>query len=784
MYLRDAVVNDRIPPMTRWNGGGFFAYRMGHAVFDFIVERWGWEGYIDFIYEYRNTIGGNIGRAVERTFRMEPEEFDDEFRLWLRKKYLAELLETGEPGEFGRPFRGPQGQNSQDVSPSSSPSGDLVAAFNASTGDVDVVLYDTENRRFLRNLTKGFTNDYQYLVAQELSLGRTMGRDLSFSPDGNTIVAFGRREGGRSLLFLDVLKGGIRKRIDMPDIDQQLSPAWSPDGRTIAFAGWQDGQFDIFLLDVDSEQITNLTHDAIYDGAPTFSRDGKSVVFSSVVGEGHAKLFRIDLDRPDARVQLTHGESDDVDAIYSTVANRIYFTSDRTGVNNIFSLDLESGQLKQYTNSVTGSFTPTVLPEPDGNERLIFVSMWKGRFQMYVTDTEEEVGEPQTVEVSTEPTQVEDIPAFEPDIQVAVNDEDKEKYGGFKLFLENADTVIGLNDDQTFIGQVILTWSDFLGDKRLFASFASIDSFSNFSAAYFDLSRRRQWSLRIFDSRTFSLTRDLRDFDIERAQLEFRQTGVIASLIYPLSFYTRAEIGAGYISRKLQRQLIIEDENGNIQPVVFPTDDDFPILEGALAGDSAIFASWGAISGRRWRLDAFYAPEIGGNSSQNPFGNDGSTVTASLDIDFRQYIPLSRRSNLAWRVFAGASDGNNPSPFIIGGLDTVRGVDFNSLAGDRAFFTNVELRFPLIDVLATPVIGFQGIRGVVFLDIGGAWFSELEDFEFWDSTNDRLGDAVADYGWGLSVRLFGLDFNWDFAREWDFDQAGDFKTTFWIGARF
>ena len=50
MYLRDAVVNDRIPSVTL-NFGGFFAYRFGHAVFEYIEERWGNEGVRDFIIE-------------------------------------------------------------------------------------------------------------------------------------------------------------------------------------------------------------------------------------------------------------------------------------------------------------------------------------------------------------------------------------------------------------------------------------------------------------------------------------------------------------------------------------------------------------------------------------------------------------------------------------------------------------------------------------------------------------------------------------------------------------
>ena len=90
------------------------------------------------------------------------------------------------------------------------------------------------------------------------------------------------------------------------------------------------------------------------------------------------------------------------------------------------------------------------------------------------------------------------------------------------------------------------------------------------------------------------------------------------------------------------------------------------------------------------------------------------------------------------------------------------------------------------DALVFPGISFQGIRGYVFLDVGGAWFDDLQDFNFWDSDNDRLDDGVSSYGFGFSVNLFGLPFNWDFSKRWDFDAdiSNSFETSFWIGPRF
>jgi Tol biopolymer transport system component len=773
MYLRDAVVNDQIPSV-RADFGGFFAYRFGHAVFDFIEERWGREGLLDFLYEVRNTIGSRVDRAVERAFKLEPEEFDIEFRRWLRKKYLPQLLETGEPGDFGRVFRVERDPNTQEISPSASPSGDLVASFSVIGGDVDIVLFDAEKRTYLRNLTKGFTNEYQYLVTQELRLGRAMGRDLSFSPDGNRIAAFAKRERGRSLLLIDVLRGKIDEVIDTPEVEQQLAPSWSPDGKKIVFYGWKNGQFDIFTLDLETRTVAQVTNDAIYDGGPVFSPDGKSIVFVSVIGNGYGKLFRVDLDKPGQRFQLTSGESNDNDPIYAPDGKRIYFTSDRDGQQNIYSLDLASGEIRQYTNVVTGAFMPTVLSEPQGEQRLVFTGYWKGDFDLYVTDVDEPIGEPQVSAVPVEPVQ--NVPAFEPDIQVTIDDANRENYRGFKFFLEGASSYIAVDDNQDYYGQIFLNFSDYLGDRRILAQLSSVESFSNFDVYYVDLSDRLQWQVHLFDDRDYYLVDNVVEQRTERLRSAITQTGVIGSLVYPFTFYTRGEIGAGYIYRKFNFLVpVLNEETGEVEPSYIPFTDDFPLVTGALVGDSTIFAPWGPISGRRWRLDTFYAPDL----------DEGGTLMESADLDIRQYIPVTRRSNLALRGFAGISEGNRPSPYYFGGIDTIRGTRFRDLSGDRAFFANVEYRFPLIDVLATPILNFRNIRGNLFFDVGGAWYDDFQDFKFFQDGENRLQDAVSSYGFGVSVQfLYGLDFNWDFATLWDFKDVLDHRTSFWIGTRF
>ena len=108
-----------------------------------------------------------------------------------------------------------------------------------------------------------------------------------------------------------------------------------------------------------------------------------------------------------------------------------------------------------------------------------------------------------------------------------------------------------MDDDQTFIGQVFLQFSDFFGDRRLLAIFSSVSSFQNFDVIYSDLSRRNQRSLHVFDNRDFYRGEDFNFVtgNFERGREAFKQTGVIASLSRPTRMVPRATHRCAWSSR-------------------------------------------------------------------------------------------------------------------------------------------------------------------------------------------------------------------------------------------
>ncbi|HEY8183718.1 MAG TPA: hypothetical protein VII32_15855 [Thermoanaerobaculia bacterium] len=799
MVLRDAVVNDEVPPITRAQGGGYFAYRFGHAVFAYIQEKYGSDGLRDFIYEYRNTLGSSVDKALKRAFDVTPDEFDTRFRTWLRKQYLPALVAKGEPQEYGEPFKVNPDQRSEEISPVPSPSGDLLASYTTYKEDVDVVLFNIPERKFMRNLTSGYTSRYEYAIAQMLTIGPVMGRDIGFAPNGDQIALFVKKERGRNLMLINALNGRIERSVPLPQ-EQELSPAYSPDGKRIAYAGYVGSQDDIFVYDIESGKTTNITNDKFFDGAPVFSPDGKWLVYSSVVG-GYAKLFKLNVANPAERFQITTGNWNDIDAWFSPDSKRVFFSSDKqTGRNvekaseileaaenkakrqgdtpppdptnfaayNIYSLNLENGDLLQYTDVVGGCFTPVVFMGHNNRERMVFASYYKRRWQLFSTPTDKPLHEAEKTTLPSAPMTADSRPSFQAPVEVAIDEDKIDQPRGFKLFVDDVEVNAGVTSDQLLVSRSTIFMSDMLGNRRFIASLDSVSSFSNFDFLYFDLQHRTNWGFRLFDQRSFYLTPTNATGELfERHQL-YRETGLLGIVSYPFDRYHRLDTGIGYENRNYA--LPVSDAQGNLFLISF--NDSFPIASSTFSGDSTIFKQFGPVSGRRYEISASYAPDI----------KRGGTLSNDYTIDARQYLQVTSRSLLAARLFVGYSRGNVPNFYYFGGLNTLRGYDFRSIVGNQAAFANFEFRFPLIDVIATPFLAFTGVRGDLFFDIGGAKFSG-QPYTFWK--NGRLVDGAASVGYGLSFNFWGLELHWDFAKRTDLKGSyGKKRTEFWIGETF
>ena len=771
VFVRDAVNSDLIPPITKVQIEGYPAYRFGHAFWDFLEAEWGKDAPRDFVYEYRSFLGRGVAQTLRRAFDVTPDDFNLKFRRYLRRKYLPLLAQKGEASEYGQKFTLKESRFSYEVGTAAAPSGDFVATLTTIGDQVDIVLLSVKDRSYYKNLSSGRTTKYEYIIGQYLTTGPAAGRDLSFGPDGDQIAAFGRYERGRQLLLFSVRKGGLIARIPVPP-DQPLSPAFSPDGKSIAFAGTLNDKRDIYLLDLSAKTVRNMTDDAAYDEAPVFSPDGKFLYHVKWIG-GLAKIVRFPVDDPSKIEQVTWGDGNDEDPVLSPDGNRLYYTSSRGGgIFNIYGQDLATGEILQYTDVIGSALGPSVFIGPDGQEKVVFAGYQAQRSQLYLADAKKpfrKLDEKAPLAAAIKPPAA---PDFTPALEVSVDPEKVTRPKRFKLFVSDVGGSAGIGSDGIFYSDVRLDFSDYLGNDRVTFIFSSIYTYSNFLLSYFNLRNRLQWGVAVYDQRQYFVTLDPTTGYTSNRQQVTRETGVSVQAWWPFDRYTRVEGGVGFMSRQIPvlaygevtdnigNPVSCTDANGNITtdcPYYAQRTDNAPTASLGFSRDDVQFQSYGPWRGTGVDLNVQYMPDL----------KDGGTLALTEIAQIREYIPISRRVLFAIRLYGAFSSGNLPYYFSPTGYDRLRAYAYGDLYGNNAFVGNIEFRFPLVDALVLPFMQFGGIRGRLYLDVGGSWLKG-QSFQFWNSDLNQLQDALADYGVGFSIFLLGIPFNFDWVQPWNF----------------
>lgn len=747
MMARDAAVADIVPKMSTLEGysdigGPRMIYNLGHAAFEFIESRWGKQGVISYLFALRKSALSGGDDAYEEAFDITAEEFDQQFDKYLKDRFKP-FRDKERPADYGRslapdpertPFRGVYS-----VEPS--PSGDLLAVFTLNRRDRegDIVLVSARDGSVIRNLTAGFDKDFgwEYIVTPGGRFNTVPW--MSWSSSGDRLAYFVRVEKSRTLVLQNVLTGDIERRFEMNMVDDPESPDLSPDGRYVVFAALQGGVGDIFRLDLQTGEVTNLTKDPFADSGPTWSPDGSFIVYVARVS-GNEKLFRLDL-ATGRKTQLTFGTHDDSAAQFLD-ADTIVFSSTATdpsqpidpavarngNVYNIWTLDLRTGELRQYTDALGGNVSPVVLQEGRGGRRLAFVTYYKGEYSLHALEPRDPIVAASAADFGA-PGPIIDFQAPLTHTIVAGN---KRRKGAFeKMFMDGRPPVnVGVTSGGDIFGGSAVTFSDILGDQQLTLYAASISQYRTMAFWYLNLSRRFNWALQGYSQTTFfygnlanvfydPIFAGFIDRDLALATRTVR--GGSAFGIWPFNRYSRLELFGGVLQYReqfndpgleLESQRFQQQEFGR---TLFRSGTYVP-LGVSYVQETTVFREFGPLAGNTVRLSYEVAPRIGNTLSRQ-----------TADIDARYYLRLGGSGLLALRARGFRSWGDAPDFMYFGGNSEMRGYEYLEFIGDRAGFLNAELRFPLIEAMLTPIGILGGIRGVLFANIGGASFGMTTD---------------------------------------------------------
>jgi hypothetical protein len=543
------------------------------------------------------------------------------------------------------------------------------------------------------------------------------------SPDGQ-LIAFVRNDTSTQRLWwaqLDDIENTQELLVDSERFEQIYTPRFSPDGTKVAYSAWRKGGYrDIQVIDLATREIVEVTHDRALDTGPAWSPDG----------------------------------------------SRLYFSSDRTGIANIYAWEPASGQTYQITNVVAGAYTPA--PSPDGG-KLAYIGYTSRGYEIYMLDLED------AFEQSAAPYVDDRPPPSEADTLLASK---SRRYAGARTFYPR---FWGLDLEEDAFGRQlgIFTRGEDAAQFHLFFARLGVSLTEGYVNADFRYTLRR-----LPPDLTVSFFRRVTPrggFIVNgrrRPYVEDAYGGrITAAQIFPRSFHAnrlRASYGLTW-TRPLSRF------GGRLSP-------NFPpprVPRTGLNADVAL--SWSYSDVRRHRYD--YTPSEGrslgaGFSFAHPaIGSRFKNIQASWFIRRFIEMPWAQHHVLALRYGGGAGEDSRGERglFSLGGFPDVslldqlfnfeelggvalRGYPAFSIVGDRFHLLQAEYRFPLTRVLRGPStvpLFFDRMYGLVFFDYGNAYFGPLSLSDFRKGTGvEILMDFTVGYTQPLSLRLgfaYGFD---------------------------
>ncbi len=791
MLLRAAVLEDRFPAIDQ-AGGGLVSwpghnvpYLFGADFHRFVTERYGkgtWaeiaKGYSRFPVPF--FVNHNARKVLDKSFIDLWEEWHEE----LKQKYEEQVRRIrAEPTTRTTPLTEAGGLL---LSPRFSPDGKSILYTESLDDEFPAV-----------KLTR-LDGSSEVTVLKNQSAG-----DFAWHPDGKWAVcaAFKKTNNNyRSYYrFYDLYKIDLEKRQStrITRSARAREPDLAPDGHSVVCVRNSLDQTNLWIYDLESREFRAVTSSA--DGTqyaePRWSPDGELIAASVKPPGGRREIVVYD-PGGEERLRVPAGRGHQRSPCWGPDGSCIYFSSDRTGLYNIYSFCLDGAEVRRVTNVISGAFEPDI--SPDG-ETIVFLSYGARGFDLHLA--------PACQGTTVEADPAGDIQTAPPATEIDEIDQTQRPYNplptlfpprylmpGFSFNTEEA--IFGLTTGGSdplrehnywagatyYTGSRHVGWSVGYTNKQL-APWITLSAY-DYSVPYGEIvyddrgNLRDYYEERLTASATISHVIKKVSISLGYSVQDRRSITDFASILFgspDVGYYSMDDFSGifhlhGRELDSLSQVLDVLPDDWNVYQITVPDRGLFCGLRLGGVYNNTDHTPM-AISPEKGRFIALALELYDGF-----LGSDYDIFIATADL--REYIRVPiphsffRHHVLALRLAGGIAEGDVllQRTFRLGGslgesyfygrsdkYFSLRGYETSWFLGQRVLLGSAEYRFPVWKMergLGTLPVFFRQVHGALFADCGDAFDKGFEP----DRLKLGLGaelrlDVTLGYGLPLSGRL-------------------------------
>ncbi len=398
MYIRDAAVSELLPDIPNLNG--YFAYRGGQSVFNYIANKYGKQKIGELVNKVKGT--GSVEAGIKAALGLDLKELSKKWKKNIKKIYWPDIAIREEPDDFAKRLTDPEkDEGFFNTSPALSPQGDKIAFISNRDTYFDVFIMNAIDGTIIKKLVNGnTTEDFEQL--------NIITPGLTWSPDGSKI-ALSAKSGGYDVIYIIDVETEDRETLPF-QMDAIKSVTWSPDGKYLAFVGHDAKESDIYIYNFNEQKIVNITNDIFSDNFPAWAPDNSTIYFTSdrtkhINPDSLPKKFKIynyNYNQDDIySININTGKieritntpnANESSITVSEDGKQILFISDANGINNIYKkkVVLESNDTIKsitdtkaipVTNSLDGLYQ---LSSSKDGQKLVFSTLHHASFSIFL----------------------------------------------------------------------------------------------------------------------------------------------------------------------------------------------------------------------------------------------------------------------------------------------------------------------------------------------------------------------------------------------------------------